>query len=202
MRVQSRNLYQLDELSDKAKAVARDWWRYGRANDYDNVWADAVIDDACTVAPMLGIAMEKANITWALDVQGAGASFTGTWDGSKVNIAALTDYCGGDDAETLSAIANTLSQYATLTANITPQGNTRGYCHEYTVYIEVHDVAGDEVDADSRAYIDVRDALHNFMRWIHTKLDQEWAYQNSDEGVDAAINANEYEFIEDGRRAQ
>lgn len=52
------------------------------------------------------------------------------------------------------------------------------------------------VDSD-----DLRECLADFSRWIYRNLEKEYDYQNSDEAVEEAIIANEYEFTEDGERA-
>ena len=57
MRIRKTKVYQYDELSDKAKEKARDWYREG--NCEDSYWSECVIDDAATVAEFLGLAITQ-----------------------------------------------------------------------------------------------------------------------------------------------
>jgi hypothetical protein len=53
-RIKEITLYQFDELSDKAKDKARDWYRYGFTFDDDG----CSLEPAIAAAPLLGIANE------------------------------------------------------------------------------------------------------------------------------------------------
>lgn len=52
MKTVSVNLYQFDELSDKAKEVARDWFKKGYP---EHGWWESVCDDAREIATRFGV---------------------------------------------------------------------------------------------------------------------------------------------------
>lgn len=56
MRVMETTVYRFDELSDRAKERARDWFREG-ALDYD--WWDSIYEDAATCGEILGINLRQ-----------------------------------------------------------------------------------------------------------------------------------------------
>jgi hypothetical protein len=55
-------------------------------------------------------------------------------------------------------------------------------------------------DACNMEY-DAADIFCDLASWLYDQLHAEYDYQNSDECVDESIEANEYEFDEDGDRA-
>ena len=72
MRTEALHIYTYEELSDEAKAKARDWYR---KND-DNEYSEFVIDDAKEVAALMGWEIDKVYYSgfWS---QGDGACFEG-----------------------------------------------------------------------------------------------------------------------------
>lgn len=201
-----KTVYYFDELSESAKARARDWWRDGLDTD----WADAVIEDAVRMAEILGISIathpvrlmgggtrHDPTVYWALHVQGAGACFEGTYAYKAGSVKAIQTEAPEDT--TLHQIARDLQavqkQYGyALEARISHTGNS---VHSHSVTIEVDKVRGpNECVAE-----DLIQPLRDFMDWIYDQLNKEFDYQTSDAVVDENIRANEYEFTEDGRRA-
>ena len=108
MRIKQTKVYQYDELSDKAKEKARDWYREG--NCEDSYWSESVIDDAATVAGFLGLDInQEAYKTiggetrhkpavyfsgfWS---QGDGACVEGTWRASDVKVDKLKEHAPQD----------------------------------------------------------------------------------------------------------
>jgi hypothetical protein len=55
MRTIETNVYKFDELSDAAKERARDWFREASAGDTP----DCALDDAVTIAGLMGIEIER-----------------------------------------------------------------------------------------------------------------------------------------------
>jgi ATP-dependent protease HslVU (ClpYQ) peptidase subunit len=57
-------VYQFDELSDKAKERARDWYREGTCDDtyWRRLECESVIDDAATVAGFLGLDINQTDL--------------------------------------------------------------------------------------------------------------------------------------------
>lgn len=61
-----KTVYTFDELSDKAKETARQWFRY--SSDGDSFWAESVIEDAAQCGEIIGINMR----TRAVKLMGGG----------------------------------------------------------------------------------------------------------------------------------
>lgn len=206
MRTITTTLYTFDELpTEAARERARDWWREGFG--HDTAWADAVIEDAERMARVLGIEIRsrayrvgdgrtftEPAISWALHVQGAGASFAGTWTYRPEAIAEIRAEAPQDGD--LHRIAQALAEAAeagAISAGIADYGDRGG-----TRVATASDNHDDE--ADPRAVDLLQAALRNFAEWIHDQLEREWDYQNSDEAVDEMLTINEYEFTEEGKR--
>ena len=201
----TRTLYQFDELSDKAKETARQWWRDLEAQDSD---ASYTIDDSAEIATLLGITLEGRRgsphpaIYWSgFYNQGDGACFEGTYRYAKGAAKAARALAPKD--ATLHRIADELqaaqqTAFYQLAAVCQHSGH---YSHSGCMSVEV--------ERDSPAYqyatkeqdSAVRDALRSFADWIYRQLESEYEYRMSDENVDESIRANEYEFNQDGTHA-
>ena len=210
-------VFQFDELSDKAKEKAREWFREG--NLEDSWWYESVYEDAERMAKILGIEFDTKPVPlmgggtrhkpviyfsgfWS---QGDGACFEGSYAYAKNSAKAIRKEApAGDDPKSLNPrlhnIADSLAAVQKknnykLEARVKHSGH---YYHEHCTRIEVF--RSDEKDVSSEDEETVADALREFMRWIYRSLEAECEYRNSDETVDEDIRANEYEFTEDGRR--
>lgn len=178
-------LYQFDELSDKAKDRARQWYR----ETSDSDWSEYVLEDAAQCAAILGIAIDPGKIYWNF---GDGASFDGTYAVKADAPKAIRDHAPLD--ETLHQIADDL---ATVPACYTAKT------------LDCQGMLGVELDPCEegtdlefiQAEKAIRDALRRFADWIYDRLRAENDYQNEDAQIDDAIRANEYEFTENGRLA-
>ena len=74
------------------------------------------------------------------------------------------------------------------------------YCHSGCMSVEVEhneDRYRDIGDAED----EITQLMRDFAYWIYAALESEYDYQTSDEAVEEAIRANEYEFDENGDRA-
>lgn len=183
MRTKTINLYQYSELSDKAKEKAREWYR--RASEGDNFWSECVIEDAKEIGALFGLDIE--NVYWSgFCSQGDGACVTGRYSWKKGGLQSVKSYAGTDTE--LHGIVSAFQEasrktFYQLSEKIVHRGH---YSHERSML----------VDSD-----DLRECLADFSRWIYRNLEKEYDYQNSDETIEEAIIANEYEFTEDGERA-
>lgn len=199
MRVIETKVFKYEELSDKAKEKARDWYR---SLNTDNYFAEPVIEDAEQVAEMLGIEFARCKgskepaVYWrGFWSQGDGASFEGTYRYAKGAAKKVREHCP-EDTE-LHGIADRLQK---LQSRIFYQGRfeirARGYYqHSGTMQVEWHDPCPDEIGDD------ILQELRYFADWIYGKLEEAYEWENSDEVVAENIIANEYEFDEEGRRA-
>lgn len=149
--------FKFSELSDRAKAHARDQHRDWNV---DHDWWDSTFDDAVDIANMMGISIDTRSVRlygggtrqepsiwfsgfWS---QGDGASFEGRWSPVDEPIAILNAVMAhAPQDERLHAIAFT---FADLSERHGPQGKgnyetivsikrgSSSYCHEHSVTID------------------------------------------------------------------
>jgi hypothetical protein len=198
-------VYELDELNDKAKEKARDWFKSTISDD--TFWYECVIDDAKNLASLMGINISKIYFS-GFSSQGDGACFIGNFDSKEVKQGAVKQEAPND--EELNRIASEFERLAKVFPNLTfnTKHNTVRYNHENSVDFDF-EFFQDEDEANipeqykgnmGQAVQDVKEASKDFMRWIYKQLEKEWDYQNSNECVDENIRANEYTFTESGVR--
>ncbi len=200
MKTKTINLYQFDELSDKAKEKARDWWRnlesqnFGSGGDLNEPFE--------TAAKLLGIEFKRhevglmgggkrsePNIWWQLHVQGSGASFEGTYSYAKGSAKAVRAEFGTDTV--LWAIADSLTEFQKrhgYRVNATIEADSR----YHSLLVEAYK-NGAGVDEKTLTSI-----LEDFATWIYKRIDEEYTWRMSDENVDDAIRTNEHTFTDDG----
>ncbi len=202
MRTITTTVYRYDELNDKAKAKARDWWREASLHDQ---WWDAVYEDAITCASILDIEIGK-NINGrtlyssGFCSQGDGASFAGRYSYINESVKAIREHAPLDT--TLHAIADELEAFnkrqenGPICAQITKSGN---YEHSWSMQIDAYDMNGDALMPDDEK--ELLSLMRRFADWIYSELKKEYDYLNSDEQVEESIVDNEYEFTAEGKRA-
>ena len=212
MRVVETNVFQYDELDDRAKERAREW--YSRRVFEDSCDWEYVYEDAAEVADILGIDLRQRRVQlmggghryepsiyfsgfWS---QGDGACFEGTYRYAKGATKKIRGYAPQD--KELHRIADELQavQRKHFYHLIASMNHTGHYCHSGCMSVEVEhneDRYRDIGDAEG----DIRQLMRDFADWIYAALESEYRYQTSDEAVEEAICANEYEFDENGDRA-
>ena len=196
-RTIEKTLYQFDELTDRAKKTARQWWR-----DNEEFDPEYTISDAVQCARILGIEIDgtpnKPRVYWSgFWSQGDGASFTGRYAYVKGAAKAIREHAPQDTE--LHKIADALQEaqrrnFYRLEAVATQSGR---YVHSHTMSVDVED-SNDSYRDIGNAEDDVCDALRSFADWIYRQLEREYEFQMSDEHVDDNIRINEYEFDETG----
>lgn len=201
-------LYTFDELSDKAKDRAREWWQECRGpEDFD-----FVRDDFVEIAALLGIEVSTSthrtmggterpfpNVYWSLGYcQSDGAAFDGTYRYRKGAAKAVRAYAPVDTV--LHGIADRL-QEAQAKARYQATATIRE--QQGCISIEV-DGAPYTREAFERWSENVerpiRDEMRSLCQWLYYQLRTEDEYQSSDEQVAESMEANEYTFREDGTR--
>lgn len=196
-------LYEYDELSPKAQAVAIDWYRQLiEPDDY----AEYIVEELATeIGPRLGITVDTHTITtmggktrqepsvyWALHVQGAGAAFPCRWAWRDGCEAAIRDFMPTDEA--MHAIAAELGA-----------GMYRGYSARITVRdvhdwrIEVFDAEDNEVYS-GHVYETLCATFRDLFRWLYQAIDAEYDYQTKDETIAERLKDNAYTFRANGKR--
>lgn len=200
MKTITTSVFTFDELNDRAKESAREWYR----GCMDSIELDCTLEDIDTAAGILGISINgravklygggtrhEPAIYYDLDRGSGRISFNGTYSYAKGATKSIREYAPIDG--TLSIIADGLSaiqknNFYGLSACI------RTSNRESDIRVEVESEHGDSVD-DA-----VPELIRDFAAWAHSQLRAEWEYQYSDEAVDESIIANEYTFTEDGKR--
>lgn len=207
MRVIEKTLYKYEELSDSAQEKARDWYRQCGL-DYD--WWGSSYEDFASVAEILGIELSQKPVPlmngkcrYEPEIyftgfyhQGSGSSFCGTYSYAKGAVGKIKKYAPKD--EELHRIAYGLQEaqrrhFYRLVAEITS-------VRDHYIRVEVEDSENryrDIGDAEG----EVRDLMNDFNDWMFKRLQDEYEYLASDEVVEEAIIANEYEFDERGNLA-
>lgn len=212
-----QTVYQFEELSDKAKDRARDWYRE-RALDYD--WWDGVYESVGQAAKYLGIDLRQKSVKlYDLSIwfngfysQGSGSTYDAIWRAEHVKGEELKkDFA--TDVE-LHRLADEFTRIATanveMTANIKSDRDT-----SINITVEHGETADERINAlkyqspewhvqnaqDGALAKALEEALKDFNHWIFESLRLEHEYLNSNESVDNTITANEYEFTEEGKQA-
>ncbi len=217
MRTITTNLYQFDELSDKAKDKARDWYREASAGD--NFFAEAVTDDFKEVLKACGFSLNTRRgsgdaLYWSLGYsQSDGASFGASWQASAVDVAAMradrpAEYTDADGkvrpCKSNQRTLALLDSFEALKLNYpgaygSTDASSRGsYQVDTTASSDDESLIEgtlEELASDFEACC--RDLAHAY----YQALREEHEYQNSDESIDENIRANEYEFTAEGERS-
>lgn len=174
-----RTLYQFDELNEKAKDKARDWYRDG-ALDYE--WWDCTYEDAARAG---------------LEVTGFGLDrdrhVTGRLTMSLVESckAILAEH--GPDCGTYKVASDFLTAY-----------NILDNAKDEAIRAMTNEDIDNEKETDILDHFetDVEDLTKQYAYALREEyasiLQKEYEYLLSDECVDETIRANEYEFTEDG----
>lgn len=193
-------VYELKELNDKAKAKAIEWWR--AISQDDSFWFDCIQEDVTSLFKLCGWSIDRILYSgfWS---QGDGACFEGTWKASDVDLDKLKQNAPNEDE--LHAICQELIHLQILYPFAYAKVRHRGHyyhehCTEFDVSIvdaEENEINTDAVISDEKHFIYLSKEL---MRWIYNRLEKEYDYQNSDEVITEAIEANGYTFTETGKR--
>ena len=210
-RIVETTVYQLEELSDRAKDAARAWYR--DASAYDD-WHECVFEDFETICTILGVRLKTRSVRlygggtrqkpriWfsGFSSQGDGASFEGSYGFAKGATKAIRAHAPQDSelhriADALQAIQR--RNFYQLCADANQRGR---YCHEYSMSITVERESPNNQDMTVDAEDTLIELFRDLARWLYRQLEREYEYQTSDAVIDEAIGANDYSFTDSGRR--
>lgn len=177
MRTRTINVYAFAELSEAAKERAREWWR-SCAFDYE--WWDGVYDLAREIGSALGFSLRDLSFDLL-----RGVSFRGTWYAPARPVRGVRKITTDEDVIALA------HEIAELVCRMTPDERDDGYSIWDTRWYSVTCDEHEDVDEIAKAFAAI----------VYGWLQREEEYLLSDEAVDEALVANEYEFEEDGSRA-
>ncbi len=195
----TKTAYQYAELDDSAKAKARDWYREG---GYDYEWWDYVYEDVTRLLSLAGFRDLKIYFS-GFSSQGDGACFECRYSYAKGAVAKIKAETGNSE-DKLTAIVQRLQDlqrkhFYRLTGSSKHSGH---YYHEFCTSIDCEDGNRAYGDCSAETEKEFSDILRDLMRYVYRRLESEFDYLNSDESVAETIEANEYDFEKDGRRAR
>lgn len=211
----SVTLYQYSELSDKAKAKARDKER-DVALCYD--WWDSVYEDFFLICEKLGVDLKtrgpREKCVWfsGFGNQGDGASFEGCFRGRQDCVEAIKEHAPQD--ETLHEIAQNLydavrgvsgeDDFTEVSASIT-RSNSR-YYHSNTMVLDADaafylDECGEHFSLPSDILDTVATEMRDLANWLYRTLKHQYTFLMSDEAIGESLSENGVLFFEDGRQA-
>jgi hypothetical protein len=184
MRIIETKVFTYDELSDAAKQKARDWY----TNGFEFI-PDSVIEDAQEIADILGVSDCKVFYS-GFGSQGDGACINGKYSYGKGALKRLKEYAPTDAV--LHGIAKRLQDaqrkaFYKIECKIKHSGN---YCHAYSMHFDFYDAYSNE---------EVIECFRDFAKWLYKQLESEYEYQTLGGAVAEAIEANGYEFTENGK---
>lgn len=199
-------LYTFEELSERAKENARDWWKSCRdASDFEYV-----VEDFQRVAELLGFRLKDhpvklmngntrsdPSVYWSLGYsQSDYAGFDAYYAHNKGSVAAIKAYAPKD--ERLHAIATSLVE-AQRKHRFALEATIK---HSSYYGMEVADttVDGRYLYGEGDAEDIVKEAAKDLASWFYDQLEKEDEHLSSDEVVDETLAINDYTFTEDGQR--
>lgn len=205
------------ELDARAKDKAREWYRDGAL---DNDWWDFVFDDAVIVLGYLGFDATGAVKTKSgclegiptiqfcgFGSQGDGASFAGHWSAARVDLGKLLEHAPQDEAlrgigTRTVALVLRWPQATCKIIRISYHALHSGTmaCTDVELFPDAEDTGYND-DTAIAFEEDVLTLARELADWIYAQLEQEHDYRMSNESVDDGIEANGYEFDEDGQVA-
>ena len=213
-RVIERTVYRFHELSDKAKARARDHYREQGLHDQ---WWDYTFEGAVEVAKLLGIEIATRTVSLhngktredpciffsGFYQQGSGAHFTGFYRSVSNPAKAVEEYAPQDlelkriaEELALAQITARVTTSGSLSAKISSSGRGEGsWVMDFDVQIDSPDGQAELTDALERS---ITTPLRSFADWIYDQLETENDYLTSDEHIDEALLDGDNEFEESG----
>lgn len=206
MRTIETKVYWFDELSERAKEKARDWYRCDGLS-YD--WWDGVYMQVEDAARILGIDFDRRKTSnpktagepciffQGFHVQGAGSAFAGSYRYARgAALAARAEFTTDKElhriADELQAVQ--ARAFYSLRATISTRRDT-------DIAVSVEDTRHNYGWCAAALERDLTEALRAFNGWIFSALLAEYEYLLSEEAVDESLSANGYEFTEDGAPA-
>ena len=190
MRTIEKNIYTFDELSEKAKEKAMEWYR--ETDDYFYL-QDAIENDFATIAKIIGLDIENVYYQVAY-VQSDFAAIIGRWSYAKGAAKKIREYapCAGGLHEIVEEWCDLQKRnFYRLNAQL---GCNRDFQTVKETTVDGRYTPDDTLDA-------VSELASRLSRWLYYYLRDEYEHHNSDEAVGESIRANEYEFYENGERA-
>ena len=180
MKTKTINLYQFSELSDEAKEKAIEKFRDINV-DYN--WWDMTYEDAKNVNfYILGFDLDSRCFV------------KGQFIVSAPDTAELIKVSHGNECETFDTAKDFLTKLNELTSSI------RSHKKSSCLYISYKEENIEDVNEDDIEELE-NDFLQSLCEDYRIILTKEYEYLTSEEAIIGTIEANEYDFLEDGSLA-
>jgi hypothetical protein len=208
------------ELSDEAKAKAREWWIDLEQQTWSSDRASDLYEDFDACMMPLGIYIHKDRVmhkrdthTWETTEysiqwsgfwsQGDGLVIEGRWKAEEVDLNALEEHARDP---VLTAICNEMTalklKWPMAKAQITTvtSGPGLGYIVLGECWANPDAMPGfdddDEMPEDDQKAL--RALIERACQWMYEQLELNYEHDTSDEAAAEAIEANDYDFDEEG----
>jgi len=194
MRTIEKNIYTFEELSPEVQAVAIDHLRDINVG-YD--WWGYTFDYYKEKLESLGFINAKIDFSGFYS-QGDGACFDADID--LITILENKLQCAADYKDAKNLLRWLVLEDNGLLADYKISSNGSRYSHERTRFVDTTSYASDCVKdwETDEILIMLEDLRLELCREIYSSLEIEYEYLISDEAVKGTIEANEYEFTENG----
>ena len=197
MRVEttSRNIYKFSELSEKAKQKAIEDQSRFESGEWDSSYS---VDDIKSTAKIFGLEIDNLYFS-GFSSTVTGASFDGNYQYAKGGLKAIKAD-RPDDTELHGIVSRfqdlQRKSFYALSCSIVQHGNSY---HENTIYIDSLYINEDYPNYDTTSIEkDLLSCLREFAQWAYALLNCDYDYRVSEEACIESIEANEYEFYENG----
>lgn len=195
----ANTVYTFGELTKQAKEKARDQYR---GHELDFEWWVEDFEDAKMCLGMLGIKVEHIFFS-GFSSQGDGACFEAEYSYTQKWREEVGQSIGGADLPVLLAWGEALEKLQqerghTISASTKQAGR---YMHSGCMCVDVTFDGDDPMtNADFEIERDVTRLLREMADWVYRKLEKQFDYLMSDDGVDEALNNGLHEYLVDGTR--
>ena len=195
--MQTLNTYSFNELSDEAKQVAFNNNSDINADHWD--WYDCTKDDFHTILELIGFYNIDSNFSGFCS-QGDGASFSANYRYKKGCLKAVKQHAP-NDTELHNIVSSIVSHQKDNGYLLSCEVNQRGnYSHSNTMNFSWY--KNDDSCFDWKNDF-VEDELEQLFRdladWYYSRLESEYEYLTSFEIVAEMLEANEIQFLENGK---
>jgi hypothetical protein len=188
-------VYKFAELSEEAKKHALEKL-YDVNTDYD--WHEFSFETFETILNMIGIDSTVKNISYSgFSSQGDGLSFVGRYSYKKGALKAIKKEFP-TMAEVHSIVQNIQDIQKKCFYGIIGEikRNSYHYCHENTVSFSVDDYSSRKAESlEDEIEMEFRSLMQEF----YSMLEKEHEYLTSEKAIIETIEANDYDFTENGR---
>lgn len=203
MREVITKVYKFSELSDQAKQRAIDDHR--SVMSHDSLDLEHTIEWLDTAAKLFGLEIERdkrdvPKIEYSISYsQGDGLAYAGQYAWRADAASAIRKEFGGAYGDKIAGLAERLETLQAANGNALSADIRLSLSYGYNMNISLDETEWPLPYIGEDAEAELKDLLREFARIAYQFLVEEFEWQNSDEVIAETIEANEYEFDENGK---